>query len=150
MQIARRTVFLFAIVAAPVWAQTSTLDLKLPADAAPETTAAQPANAAAPADATAHAAAPELPTMRDDGANSHERPACDDRTYGQPQVHGSVGMGVVAGNRVSGNYETGNVQVSKAFGSCDDPKGIVSVSVDVGQGNFNRAHRHGRWRGAAN
>jgi hypothetical protein len=67
------------------------------------------------------------------------RAACDDSTYNQPQVHGSVGMGVVGGNHVSGNYQTGAVSVSKAFGSCDDPHGGVSFSVSSGTGNF-----HGR------
>ncbi len=67
------------------------------------------------------------------------RPACDDSTYNQPQVHGSVGMGVVGGNHVSGNYQTGAVSVSRAFGSCDDPQGGVSFSISGGTGNF-----HGR------
>jgi hypothetical protein len=67
------------------------------------------------------------------------RPACDDSTYNQPQVHGSVGMGVVGGNHVSGNYQTGGVSVSRAFGSCDDPHGGVSFSISGGTGNF-----HGR------
>lgn len=70
------------------------------------------------------------------------RPACDDSTYNQPQVHGSVGMGVVGGNHVSGNYQTGAVSVSRAFGSCDDPQGGVSFSISGGTGNF-----HGRGRG---
>lgn len=65
------------------------------------------------------------------------KPTCDDATYAQPQVHGSVGMGVVAGNHLSGNYQTGSVQVRKNLGSCDHPTGGVSLSVSVGQGNFN-------------
>lgn len=67
---------------------------------------------------------------------------CDDATYNQPQMHGSASMGVMAGNHVSGNYQTGSVSVSKAFGSCDDPHGGISFSVSSGTGNF-----HGRGRG---
>lgn len=70
-----------------------------------------------------------------DAANSG-KPACDDAAYAQPQVHGSVGMGVVAGNHISGNYQTGAVQVTKNLGSCDHPTGGMSLSIDVGQGNF--------------
>ncbi|WP_018973629.1 hypothetical protein [Rudaea cellulosilytica] len=65
------------------------------------------------------------------------KPACDDATYAQPQVHGSVGMGVVAGNHVSGNYQTGSVRLSKNLGSCDHPTGGLGLSINVGQGNFN-------------
>lgn len=62
---------------------------------------------------------------------------CNDAAYSKAQVHGSMGMGVVAGNHVSGNYQTGSVNVTKALGSCDHPSGAVSVSISVGQGNFN-------------
>jgi len=65
------------------------------------------------------------------------KPACDDATYRQPQVHGSVGMGVVAGNHISGNYQTGGVQVTKNLGSCDHPTGGLGLSINVGQGHFN-------------
>jgi hypothetical protein len=55
-----------------------------------------------------------------------------------------MSMGVVAGSHVSGNYQSGEVNVSKAFGSCDNPTGGMSLSIDVGQGNFNgrRYRRH--------
>ena len=69
------------------------------------------------------------------------KPTCNDAAYAQPQVHGSVGMGVVAGNHISGNYQTGSVQVTKNLGSCDHPTGGVSLSIDVGQGNFNGSRR---------
>jgi hypothetical protein len=143
MQFVRRSAFLLAALAVPAWAQTAALDLKLPADTAPPPAAAVANESAA---ATARAASPPaLPSMTDaNGAGPHARTACDDSTYGKPQVHGSIGMGVVAGNRLSGDYETGSVQVSKALGSCEDPKGFVSVSIDVGQGNIDRQHRHGR------
>lgn len=65
------------------------------------------------------------------------KPTCNDAAYAQPQVHGSLGMGVVAGNHISGNYQTGSVQATKNFGSCDHPTGGMSLSIDVGQGNFN-------------
>jgi hypothetical protein len=64
---------------------------------------------------------------------------CDDYSYNKPQVHGSIGMGVVGGNHFSGNYQTGTVNLSKAFGSCDHPSGGVSISIGGGSGNF-----HGR------
>jgi len=75
-----------------------------------------------------------------DGADSG-KPACNEAAYAQPQVHGSVGMGVVAGNHISGNYQTGSVQVMKNLGSCDHPTGGVSLSIDVGQGNFGGSRR---------
>ncbi|MEO8811041.1 MAG: hypothetical protein ABI386_12430 [Rhodanobacter sp.] len=64
------------------------------------------------------------------------RAACDDSTYNKAQVHGSVGMGVVGGNHISGNYQTGSVSVSKAFGSCDDPSGGINFSISSGTGEF--------------
>ncbi len=64
---------------------------------------------------------------------------CDDYSYNQPQVHGSVGMGVVSGNHFGGGYQTGTVNLTKAFGSCDHPTGGVSISIGGGTGNF-----HGR------
>ena len=72
-------------------------------------------------------------------AGEHAGSDCDDSTYNQPQMRGSVGMGVVGGNHVSGNYQTGTVSLSKAFGSCDHPGGGVSISVGARNGNF-----HGR------
>ncbi len=74
-------------------------------------------------------------------AEDSGKPTCDDAAYAQPQVHGSVGMGVVAGNRISGNYQTGAVQVTKALGSCDHPSGGMSLSIDVGRGNFGGSRR---------
>jgi hypothetical protein len=64
------------------------------------------------------------------------KPTCNDAAYAQPQVHGSVGMGVVAGNHISGDYQTGSVQATKNFGSCDHPTGGMSLSIDVGRGSF--------------
>jgi hypothetical protein len=75
-----------------------------------------------------------------DYAQASARPKCDDASYGQPQVHGDMTVGVVGGNRVSGNYQAGTVNVTKAFGSCDHPTGGASISISVGQGNFNGRH----------
>lgn len=66
-------------------------------------------------------------------------PACDDSTYNKPQVHGSVGTGVMSGNHVGGAWTGGIVNISQAFGSCDDPGGGVSISVSGNRGRF-----HGR------
>jgi len=79
-----------------------------------------------------------------ENAEASAAPKCDDATYAQPQVHGAMTMGVVAGNHFSGNYQAGGVTVSKAFGSCDHPTGGASISIDVGQGNFNGRRRG--WR----
>jgi len=110
---------------------------------APAAATAQPSPAnSAPPDAHYDAAANQIVDAADsanrpvDAADSG-KPTCDDATYAQPQVHGSVGMGVVAGNHLSGNYQTGGVQVTKNLGSCDHPTGGMSLSVNVGQGHFN-------------
>jgi hypothetical protein len=68
---------------------------------------------------------------------------CDDSTYNQPQVHGSVGAGVMSGSRIgTGTFGSGNVNVTKQYGSCDEPTGSVSMSISV-----DRAHFNGRGRG---
>jgi hypothetical protein len=45
----------------------------------------------------------------------------------------------MSGSHMSGNYQTGTVNITKAFGSCDHPSGGVSISVGAGRGHF-----HGR------
>lgn len=68
---------------------------------------------------------------------------CDDSTYNQAQVHGSVTTGVFTGNHVgTGTFGGGEVNVSKAFGSCDDPHGGISISVGGSQTDFH-GHHHG-------
>ena len=155
-----------SVLATSAWAQSASkpLNLTLPRDsvssqtgAAParsakaSSTAAVPAPAAGGQPSSANSAPPEshydaTANQIVDAADSANRPvdaadsgkpACDDATYAQPQVHGSVGMGVVAGNHVSGNYQTGAVQVTKNLGSCDHPTGGLGLSINVGQGNFN-------------
>jgi len=63
---------------------------------------------------------------------------CDDATYNQPQVHGAVSTGVMAGNHVSGSYTGGAVTLSQAFGSCEHPSGGMSITVGGSQGRFGR------------
>jgi hypothetical protein len=131
-----------ALLTTTAWAQTPArpLNLKLaPADIpAASSTVARPASAtSAPGvyygDTSGRMGNTEVTSASDTDSD------CDDYSYNRPQVHGSVGMGVVGGNHVSGNYQTGTVNLSKAFGSCDHPRGGVSISVGGGTGNF-----HGR------
>ena len=128
------------LIALPAWAQNGKpLNLKLPPSELPAaaTTTAKPS--AAPGvyygDTSGRTAA-------DDAAGTPASiPDCDDAAYNQAQVHGSVGTGVMAGSHVSGNYQTGTVRLSKAFGSCDHPTGGISVSIGAAQGHFHdRGH----------
>jgi hypothetical protein len=134
------------------------LNLKIPANmpaaaastAAPATTDATQASATAPSPASPapatqasgsnNAYAKDPPgtyygdtsgRMGDSQAALGQQPAvtCDDATYNQPQVHGEVGMGVMSGRHVSGNYTGGGVTLSQAFGSCRHPTGGMSISV---------------------
>jgi hypothetical protein len=77
-------------------------------------------------------------------ANDPNNPtaSCDDTTYNQPQVHGSVTAGVVAGNHVSGSYEAGTVNIRKPLGDCEHPTGSLNISVSGGQGRFNYQRRN--------
>ncbi|CAM5576300.1 hypothetical protein [Rhodanobacter lindaniclasticus] len=158
---------LATLLAAPAWAQSTAqpLNLKLPPGELP----AASSTTAAPARDAADAAAPTIASPTTGAATAGStatnpqrdapgvyygdtsgsmgrtevvrdtRPDCDDSTYNQPQVHGSVGMGVAGGSRFSGNYQTGTVNITRAFGSCDDPGGGISISVGAGSGHF-----HGR------
>jgi hypothetical protein len=132
---------LVTLLAAPAWAQTTgkPLNLKLPPSDLPaaSSTVAAPAHGAPGVyygDTSGRMGNTEVAT--------DSRPDCDDSTYNQPQVHGSVGMGVMSGNHVSGNYQTGTVNVSKAFGSCDDPGGGISISVGSGSSHFHGRRDH--------
>src|SRR5262249_21132103 len=78
-------------------------------------------------------------TRRDTAAN-----ACDDKTYGKPQIHGDVSMGVAAGH-VSGSYQAAGINATKALGTCDDPKGHVGLSISVEQDNLNHRHTGRPW-----
>ncbi len=129
-----------SLLIAPAWAQSSNkpLDLRLP----PSSVLAASATTATP-----HGDAPGVYYGDTSGRMGNTEPvaattrACDDASYNQPQVHGSVGVGVMGGNHMSGNIQTGTVNLSQAFGSCDDPGGGVSISISGERGNF-----HGRGR----
>lgn len=59
-------------------------------------------------------------------------PACDDATYNQPQVHGSVGMGVVSGSHMgTGTWNSGAVSVTQNLGDCEHHTGSVGISIGV-------------------
>lgn len=131
---------LATLLAAPAWAQSAgkPLNLKLP----PSDLPAASSTTAAPAhDAPGVYYGDTSGRMGNTEVATDSRPDCDDSTYNEPQVHGSVGMGVMSGNHMSGNYQTGTVNVSKAFGSCDDPGGGISISIGTGSGHF---HDRGR------
>ena len=135
-----------SLLAASAMAQTGNgkpLNLKLPPNSLPASSSTTAAPAASSTAAKPASRAPGVyygdtsGSMGDTGdAAAQTRPACDDSTYNQPQIHGSVGMGVVGGSHMSGNYQTGTVNISRAFGSCDDPHGGVSISISGGNGHF--------------
>ncbi len=127
---------LASALALPAWAQTAgkRLDLTLPPGAVPaRSTSAAPPGADSPGVYYGDTSG----RMDTDDAAALEH--CDDAAYNQAQLHGSVGMGVVAGSHVAGNYQGGTVNLSKAFGSCDHPTGGVSISIGGTTGHF---HRH--------
>jgi len=133
------------VLSLPAWAQSSPqpLDLKLPADNAAvdaaDVDAARHGDSVLPSSSTTPSAfyyADPNPRNR-----MAQAPPCNDATYTQPQVHGSAEVGVAGGNHVSGNYQSGVVHVTKAFGSCDAPTGGVGVSIGVTKEDFNNPHR---------
>jgi len=132
---------LLTLLAVPLWAQSTgkPLNLKLP----PSDLPAAGSTAAAPArDAPGTYYGDTSGRMgNNDSATAATTADCDDYRYNQPQVHGSVGMGVVSGNHFGGSYQTGRVNLTKAFGSCDPPTGCVCISVGAGSGHLNdRGH----------
>jgi len=135
-----------SLLAAAAYAQAPPpLNLKLPAGGVPASaaTAAPPAAPAQPAASQPGTYYGDTSGRMGNTVASAPAPACDDSTYNQPQVHGAVGMGVMSGSRVgTGSYETGTVNISKRYGSCDEPSGGVSMSISVGQGHFSP---RGRW-----
>ena len=133
---------LVTLLTAPAWAQTSgkPLNLKLPPSDIPaaSSTAAKPA-ANAPG---VYYGDTSGRMGNNDSTDTATETDCDDYSYNQPQMHGSVGMGVMSGSHMSGNYQTGTVNITKAFGSCDHPSGGVSISVGAGSGHFNGRRGH--------
>ncbi|MHB1271989.1 MAG: hypothetical protein ACYCZD_04325 [Rhodanobacter sp.] len=150
-----------SLLASSVWAQTNgrPLNLQLPPGDVPAASSTAIAPAAAAANPIMTGSVPAIsptaaPTSKTPGVyygdtsgrigndTTAAAPACDDATYNKAQVHGSVGMGVAAGNHVSGNYQTGTVNVTKRLGSCDDPHGGMSMSISVGTSHLNGGRRH--------
>lgn len=67
---------------------------------------------------------------------ARQAPPCDDAAYGRTQTHGSVSVGVMGGNHVSGNYQTSTFSVTKNTGDCEHPTGSVGITISVGQTRF--------------
>ncbi|HLI17385.1 MAG TPA: hypothetical protein VKV22_03830 [Rhodanobacteraceae bacterium] len=140
------------LLAAPAFAQTtgSPLNLQLPpgdmpAVASTATKPARPDPAAGPATAsTAVVSGHAAPGVYygDTSGRTYKTaetrvPTCDDSTYNQAQMHGSVTTGVYsAGHRGSGSWGGATVDISKAFGSCEHPTGGVSITIGGGSGRF--------------
>lgn len=147
------------VIGSAVWAQTNQpLNLKLPPGGyqgypAASATAAQPASSSTSSKSkdavtvnghpAAISAAPGVYYGDTSGARGdHEAaavPACDDSTYNQTQMHGSVGVGVVGGSHIgTGSYQSGAVSMVKNTGSCEHPTGSVGISIGVSRfGGFN-------------
>lgn len=87
---------------------------------------------------------PYDPDRRSEDSGTSAARGCDDAKYGASQLHGSATVDVIGGSHASGNYQSGVVSVSKAFGSCDHPTGGASISIGVERENLD-GHRHG-WR----
>lgn len=134
---------LATLMVTSAWAQSASkpLNLKLPPSDLPAASSSAAVAASPSSSAPGVYYGDTSGRMGNTEVASDARPPCDDSTYNQPQVHGSVGVGVMSGRHVSGNYQTGTVSVSKAFGSCDDPSGVVNFSISSGTGRFHdRGH----------
>lgn len=151
--------FALALPAAAAQAQTASgLNLKLPPGSVPASASTAPApatprdappamdavNARPNGAATAGRPAPGVyygdtsgrTAAQDEAEAEAARPHCDDATYNQPQVHGSVGMGVVTGNHWgSGTYNSGAVNLSQNLGDCSHPTGSIGLSIGVSRFN---------------
>lgn len=134
-----------SLLATSAWAQTTgkALNLKLPPSDVPavSATAAPPAR---PAPGVYYGDTSGRLGTRDTG----DAVACDDASYDKAQVHGSVSTGIFTGSHLgTGTYDSGNVNITKNLGSCDDPKGGVSMSISVGTSHLNgrgyRGYGHG-------
>lgn len=142
----KRQIFALAtgLLVTSVWAQTSgkPLNLKLPPSELPPASATvAPPPTANRTNSTPGGDAPGVYYGDTSGrtyaqSSADEDRHCDDSTYNKPQVHGSVGMGVMAGSHFGGNYQGGEVNLSKRFGSCDEPAGGISISVGGSTGRF--------------
>ncbi len=135
------------LLTSPAWAQTAAqpLNLKLPPGELPasSSTAGAPPSAAVSPTSSAPGVyyGDTSGRMGNTEVATDAKPPCDDSTYNKPQVHGSVGVGVGSGRHVSGNYQTGTVSVSQAFGSCDEPSGGINFTISGGTSDFHdRGH----------
>ncbi|QNK02397.1 hypothetical protein [Dyella telluris] len=134
-------------------ASTAAPTTSTPTDASKATPAAASGHVAAQAGASAQANANPASYAKDPpgtyygdtsgapggtqaAASAQPAVTCDDATYNQPQMHGAVSTGVVAGNHMSGSYAGAGVTLSQAFGSCEHPTGGVSISVGGSQGHY--------------
>lgn len=132
-----------SLLVGSVWAQTATrpLNLKLPpSDAMPPSDL--PASGSTSAKAQANAPGVYYGDTSGRMGNTDEvadARTCDDSTYNKPQVHGAVSTGVMAGSHINtGVYTGAEIHVTKRYGSCDDPGGGVSFSINVSQDNFHQ------------
>lgn len=146
------------LFAAAAHAQTAGLNLKLPPGSVPasassasppatprdappamdavNTRPAAASSASRPAPGVYYGDTSGRTAAQDEAEAEAARPHCDDATYNQPQVHGSVGMGVVTGNHWgSGTYNSGAVNLTQRLGSCSHPTG--SIGVSIGASRFN-------------
>ena len=126
-----------SLLASAAFAQTpAPLNLKLPPSDAPVSSASTTKPAANPPGVYYGDTSGRM------GNTVASADACDDSTYNQTQVHGSVGAGVMSGSHMgTGTFNTGSVNIAKRYGSCDEPAGGVSMSISVGSGHFNNRGR---------
>jgi len=122
-----------------------------PSNSVPATSGASAAPASAVPASTTTAPAPGVNAGTTSGAaiggmaanNPNDATdTCDSTTYNKPQVHGSVGAGVVASNHFSGAFQTASVDIAKPLGDCDHPRGGLSISVSGSQGQFSTPGWH--------
>ena len=139
-----------ALLVGSAWAQSAPPPLNLNVPVANAATFNNPSAAGATA-AKSAASAPGMfygdtsGTAVASNAGPNAKPACDDPNYNKAQVHGSVSTTVVGGNHISGTYNTGTVNLTQHYGSCDDSSGGVTISIgaSVGQGSIHA--RRGHW-----
>lgn len=128
--------FLFALLTSMLvtvsWAQTPAkpLNLKLPPADLPASNATV-AQSATPAPGVYYG--DTSGRLGNAEVASDDRDDCDDSSHNRPEVHGSVGMGFMSGSHMHGSYQTGTVNLRKAFGDCDRPRGGVSISIGTGR-----------------
>jgi hypothetical protein len=144
MNIKRLSIALAAsLLVTTAWAQSTSkpLNLKLPpSDAPPSDVPASSSSSKKPASSSTAPGVYYGDTsgrIENDTSVADSTPECDDSKFNQAQMHGSVSTGVVsASHGGSGSWSGGEVNISKAFGSCDHPTGGISISVGGESGHF--------------